>query len=109
MKLIKTAVLSLLLSVSAMASATTIEMDVNGLVCAFCAQGIEKTMKTFPATEAVFVSLENRVVAVELKDGTDIDDARLRKAITDSGYTVVAIRRTDASIEAIRKRVSAHE
>ena len=109
MKLIKTAVLSLLLSVSAMASATTIEMDVNGLVCAFCAQGIEKTMKTFPATEAVFVSLENRIVAVELKDGTDIDDARLRKAITDSGYTVVAIRRTDASIEAIRKRVSADE
>jgi mercuric ion binding protein len=109
MKLIKTAVLSLLLSVSAMASATTIEMDVNGLVCAFCAQGIEKTMKTFPATEAVFVSLENRIVAVELKDGTDIDDARLRKAITDSGYTVVAIRRTDASIEAIRKRVSGDE
>jgi len=109
MKLIKTAVLGILLSVSAIASATTIEMDVNGLVCAFCAQGIEKTMKTFPATEAVFVSLENRIVAVQLKDGTDIDDARLRKAITDSGYTVVAIRRTEASIEAIRKRVSADE
>ncbi|MDR7133196.1 copper chaperone CopZ [Lysobacter niastensis] len=109
MKPIKTAVLGILLSVSSIASATTIEMDVNGLVCAFCAQGIEKTMKTFPATEAVFVSLENRIVAVQLKDGTDIDDARLRKAITDSGYTVVAIRRTEASIEAIRKRVSADE
>ena len=109
MKPIKTAVLGILLSVSAIASATTIEMDVNGLVCAFCAQGIEKTMKTFPAAEAVFVSLENRIVAVQLKGGTDIDDARLRKAITDSGYTVVAIRRTEASIEAIRKRVSADE
>ena len=109
MKTIKTLAFIALAGLSSLASAKTIEMDVNGLVCAFCAQGIEKTMKTFPATEAVFVSLENRIVAVQLKGGTDIDDARLRKAITDSGYTVVAIRRTEASIEAIRKRVSADE
>ena len=70
-------------------------MDVNGLVCAFCAQGIEKTLKAFPATDGVFVSLEHRIVAVHLKDGQDIDDAALRKAITDAGYKLVAIRRTD--------------
>jgi mercuric ion binding protein len=94
-----------LLTVSSLASAATIEMDVNGLVCAFCAQGIEKSLKAFPATEAVFVSLEHRIVAVHLKDGSDIDDAALRKAITDSGYTLVAIRRTDESLDAIRQRV----
>lgn len=98
---------ALLMGVSSLASAKTIEMDVNGLVCAFCAQGIEKTLKGFPATEAVFVSLEHRIVAVQLKDGTDIDDATLRKAITDSGYTIVAIRRTDESVDAIRRRVKA--
>ena len=97
----------LLMGVSSLASAKTIEMDVNGLVCAFCAQGIEKTLKGFPATEAVFVSLEHRIVAVQLKDGTDIDDATLRKAITDSGYTIVAIRRTDEPVDAIRRRVKA--
>ena len=109
MKIIHTIILSLLLSVSSMASAKTIEMDVNGLVCAFCAQGIQKTLKAFPATEAVYVSLENRIVAVQLKDGSDIDDATLRKAISDSGYAVVAIRRTDASLDDIRKRVAHHE
>lgn len=98
-----------LLFVSSLASAKTIEMDVNGLVCAFCAQGIEKSLRAFPATDAVFVSLENRIVAVHLKDGADIDDATLRKAITDSGYTVVAIRRTDESLDAIRQRVKAHD
>lgn len=101
----KVLLFALLLGVSSLASAKTIEMDVNGLVCAFCAQGIEKTLKSFPATEAVFVSLEHRIVAVQLKDGTDIDDATLRKAITDSGYTIVAIRRTDQSLDAIRQRV----
>lgn len=41
-------------------------MDVNGLVCGYCAQGIEKTLKGLSATEAVFVSLEHRLVAVVL-------------------------------------------
>lgn len=101
----KLLLLASLLGVSSLVSARTIEMDVNGLVCAFCAQGIEKTLKGFPATEAVFVSLEHRIVAVQLKDGADIDDATLRKAITDAGYTIVAIRRTDQSLDAIRQRV----
>ncbi len=101
----KVLLFTLLLSVSSLASAKTIEMDVNGLVCAFCAQGIEKTLKGFPATQAVFVSLEHRIVAVQLKDGADIDDAALKKAIVDSGYTLVAIRRTDQSLDVIRQRV----
>lgn len=98
--------LGLLLSVAA--SATTIEMEVNGLVCAFCAQGIEKTLKGFPATDAVLVSLERRLVAVALKDGTDIGDAELRQALTEAGYTVVGIRRTDASLETLRAGVKPH-
>ena len=105
MKHFRVLLFTLLLGVSSLASAKTIEMDVNGLVCAFCAQGIEKSLKGFPATEAVFVSLEHRIVAVQLKNGTDIDDAKLRKAITDAGYTIVAIRRTDQSLDVIRQRV----
>jgi len=101
----KLLLIALLMGVASLASARTIEMDVHGLVCAFCAQGIEKTLKGFSATQAVFVSLEHRIVAVQLKDGAEIDDAALRKAITDAGYTVVAIRRTDASLDAIRRRV----
>ena len=46
---------------------------------------------------------------MQLKDGGDIDDGALRKAITDSGYTVVAIRRTDESLDAIRQRTKTHE
>lgn len=97
----------LLVGASFLAQARTIEMDVNGLVCAFCAQGIEKAMKAFPATEAVYVSLEHRIVAVQLKDGTDIDDAALREAITGAGYSLVEVRRSDASLEAVRARAEA--
>jgi copper chaperone CopZ len=85
--------------------AATIEMHVNGLVCAFCAQGIEKKLRKFPATADVLVSLEQRLVAVALKDGQDIPDAELRKALTNAGYTVSTIQRSDTPIDAIRSRL----
>jgi copper chaperone CopZ len=94
-----------LLALAAGSTAATIEMTVNGLVCAFCAQGIEKRLKKFPATAEVVVSLEHRLVAVSLKDGHDIPDADLRKALTDAGYTVKAISRSETSIADVRARI----
>jgi copper chaperone CopZ len=94
-----------LLAVASNSVAATIEMTVNGLVCAFCAQGIEKKLKKFPATAEVVVSLEHRLVAVGLKDGQDIPDADLRKALTDAGYTVKAILRSATPIADVRERV----
>jgi len=60
----RTLLCSILVFASAVASADTIEMKVYGLVCAFCAQGIEKTLRKNPATEDVVVSLEHQLVAV---------------------------------------------
>src|SRR5580698_652999 len=93
-----------LVAITSISTAATIEMTVNGLVCAFCAQGIEKKLKKFPATAEVVVSLEHRLVAVALKDGQDIPDADLRKALTDAGYTVKDISRSETSIADIRAR-----
>ena len=86
------------------AYATTIQMRVKGLVCAFCAQGIEKKLLKMPATADVYVSLEQKMVAVALKDGQHIPDATLVKALTDAGYSVVDIQRSDATLDAIRLR-----
>lgn len=99
------AAFALFVSTLSTASAATIELEVNGLVCAFCAQGIEKSLRQFPATDDVFVSLEHRLVAVSLKDGLTIEDAPLKKAITDAGYTPVGVTRSDQSLELIRARV----
>jgi copper chaperone CopZ len=103
MKRLQLAIALVLLAVTATSAATTIEMTVNGLVCAFCAQGIEKKLKRFPATSEVVVSLEHRLVAVSLKDGQTISDEELRKALTDSGYTVKAITRSETPIAELRK------
>jgi copper chaperone CopZ len=105
MKLISKVMISLMLALPAFVQAATIEMNVNGLVCAFCAQGIEKQLRKFPATADVVVSLEQKLVAVALKDGQDISDAELRRALTNAGYTVKDIQRTDTPIADVRERV----
>jgi len=89
------------------ALAATIEMDVNGLVCAFCAQGIEKKLRAFPATADVVVSLEKKLVALSTKDGQDIPDGELKNALTNAGYTVKAIHRESESLDDVRQRLKA--
>lgn len=84
----------------------TIEMDVDGLVCAFCAQGIEKKLRKQDATADVLVSLEHKLVAVALKPDQDISDATLKDLLTEAGYTLRNVRRTAEPLDAIRKRVA---
>jgi copper chaperone CopZ len=105
MKALFKILISLVLTAGASVQAATIEINVNGLVCAFCAQGIEKQLRKFPATADVVVSLEQKLVAVALKDGQDIPDADLRRALTNAGYTVKAIQRTETPIADLRERV----
>ena len=105
MKLLPRILIAFLCLASASAQATTIEMNVNGLVCAFCAQGIEKQLRKFPATADVIVSLEKKLVALALKDDLDIPDAELRRALTNAGYTVKSIERTQTPIAELRERL----
>lgn len=89
------------------AAEKTIKVDVDGLVCAFCAQGIEKKMKAQPATARVLVSLEKKVALVALKDGQDIADDKIRSEITDAGYVVKGITRSEESFDVQRAKIKA--
>jgi mercuric ion binding protein len=83
----------------------TIRMDVSGLVCGFCAQGIDKQLRSFDATRDVWVNLARGVVAVELDPGEDIADEALNKALVDAGYTVTEIRRVEQPLAEVRREV----
>jgi copper chaperone CopZ len=102
---LQSGLLAAFLMLMSAAHAGTIEMTVNGLVCGFCAQGIEKTLRKNEATEDVLVSLEHRLVAIATKPGIDIADDVLRKALKDAGYDVKGIARTDRSIASIREQL----
>jgi copper chaperone CopZ len=88
---------------SAATHAGTIELKVYGLVCGFCASGIDKTLRKNPAITDVVVILEHKLVAIETRDGEDIPDPELIKALTQAGYDVKRIERTQRSMAGIRE------
>lgn len=94
-------ILSTLITNAAFA-AQTIKANVNGMVCAFCAQGIEKKMRALSQTKDVYVNLKQRVVAVELKEGQTLPNETVKDLIKDAGYEVTSIEITDQPIAHIK-------
>ena len=76
------------------AAAETINASVNGMVCAFCATGIEKTFKAQAEVKTVTVDLQKKLVTIHTKKGQTIDDAKLKRLIANAGYSLVSINRT---------------
>ncbi len=85
----------------------TVKATVNGMVCAFCAQGIEKTLLKMPETKAVFVDLKRKVVAVEAKDGQMLDGKKITAEIKDAGYDVVKLETVSLTVEDIKTQMKA--
>ena len=84
-----TLVITLALSVAV--SAETIETTVNGMVCAFCATGIEKTFRKQAEVDTVKVDLAKKLVTIKTKQGRTISDAKVKEVVTYSGYTMGGI------------------
>ncbi|CAM3649391.1 heavy-metal-associated domain-containing protein [Polynucleobacter antarcticus] len=69
----------------------SMKVTVNGMVCSFCAQGIEKSVLKMDDTKAIFVDLKNKVVIIEAKEGKTLNEKLISQEIKDSGYDVVKI------------------
>lgn len=98
-------VISLLgLSQSALAS---MKVTVNGMVCSFCAQGIEKSLLKLNETKAVLVDLKNKVVVIEAKDSMTLNEKVIKQEIIDSGYDVVNIESIPETVAQFREQMKA--
>lgn len=71
-----------------------INVNVFGLVCDFCAQGIEKVFMKREEVAGIKVDLSAGLIAIFTKQGFMLDDKILSKLILDSGYNVDSISRT---------------
>jgi copper chaperone CopZ len=91
-------------------AADVAKVTVNGMVCAFCAQGIEKTIAKMPQTKSVYVNLDKRIVAVEPREGQKLDMAKIREGIIDAGYDVVKTETlANTTVAAIRAELTARK
>ena len=82
------------LLVPCLLKAERIELRIKGMVCAFCATGIEKKFKEEKATKTIDVDLDNKLVLVQTKADQTITDARLKELIEASGFKLVKVSRT---------------
>lgn len=80
--------LATLLQGVALAGASLYKISVSGMVCSFCAQGIEKRLKAVPGTASVRIDLAKGMVEVTARPGSTLDAATLKKAVRDAGYDV---------------------
>jgi len=81
---------------------TSMKATVNGMVCAFCAQGIEKRISKMPATKAVYVDLKKKIVVVEPKDGMTLDQKAIIEEVKDAGYDIVKVESISKSVAELK-------
>lgn len=74
-------------------SGNIIHIEVNGLVCDFCARSIRKVFLKTGSVEEATVNLKHKFVTVYLKEEKTLSDKRVRKLLEDSGYATVSISR----------------
>ncbi len=89
------------LSLPALAT-TSVKATVNGMVCAFCAQGIEKRLSKIPEAKAVLVDIKQRFVVIEPNEGMKLDEKLIIAEIKDAGYDVVSVETLSKSVAEIR-------
>lgn len=108
-KLFLTMAIILTFSTPAFASPASIYVDVNGLVCDFCARALEKVFSKQETVNNINVDLETKVITVNFNDNQSLDSDTITKLITDAGYNVVAIRDEKGSGLKVKTDDNAHK
>lgn len=81
---------------SAQAKGEFVTAHVNGLVCDFCAQSIQKVFKKEDAVKGVHVDLDSGEIHISMKPGQTMDDASIEALIRKSGYSLTSLDREAA-------------
>ena len=68
-------------------------IKVDGMVCDFCAQSLNKVFSKKASVESINVDLDTSSVGVHLKDGQNLTDDEIKELIEWGGYDLVAIER----------------
>lgn len=102
MKKLIVAMLTALVASSPALATQSVKAKVNGMVCAFCAQGIEKKLRALSETSDVYVNLAQKIVAVQMKEGATLSPDVVREVIKDAGYELATIEIVDETTAQIK-------
>lgn len=78
-------------------NATRIDVQLRGMDCAICFQGLEQKLRDLPGADKVVIDLERGRLSLQLRAGSSLTDDTLRQLLLDSGFVVEQIRRSRVS------------
>ncbi len=73
----------------------TIRLKVNGMVCPFCAYGLEKRLEEIASIDAVLIRISDGLVQIRTKEDQELTDEVLADAVKKSGFSLIEIERLD--------------
>lgn len=88
-------------------TASAIKLSVNGMVCAFCAQGIEARLKNLPETADLYINLKQKVVAVQAKPGQTLAVDKVKAEVVEAGYEVTRAEPMTQTVAQLREAMRA--
>ena len=91
------------------AQASAVKLSVNGMVCAFCAQGIETRLKKLPETADLYINLKQKVVAVQAKPGQTLAVDKLKAEVVEAGYEVTRAEPMSQTVAQLREQMRSRQ
>lgn len=91
------------------AQPSAVKLSINGMVCAFCAQGIESRLKKMPETADLYINLKQKVVAVQARPGQSLAVDKLKAEIVEAGYEVTSAEPMTQTVAQLREQMRARK
>jgi copper chaperone CopZ len=82
------------LFISSFAVAEEVKVNINGLNCSLCENGLESKFKTIKNTQKVSVDLNKLEVLLTSVPETTIDENEIKKVVSEAGFIVEKISRS---------------
>ena len=83
------------LAPSEVLTGASIRLRVDGMVCPFCAYGLEKRLQEIASIDAVLIRISDGLVQIRTKENQELTDAALEDAVKKSGFSLTGIERLE--------------
>ena len=83
------------LAPSEVLTGASIRLKVDGMVCPFCAYGLEKRLQEIASIDAVLIRISDGLVQIRTKENQELTDAALEDAVKKSGFSLTGIERLE--------------
>ena len=85
-----------ILAPSEILEGATVRLKVDGMVCPFCAYGLEKRLEEIPSIDEVLIRISDGLVQIRTKKNLELTDEALKDAVKKSGFALKEIERVEA-------------